>query len=114
MTDLEVVNLFVDTSLEHVHPHVFREIESRGLYNIINFLPNNKEEARAVAYARLGAANKVFGDKEIDDIAGHIDRLEILKKELAKTKATDVHKIKPILTQMMNLAEFVDNYFRKK
>lgn len=114
MTDLELVDKYIEECTRFVHPMLLNDVIARGLYSVINRLPNNIEEAKAVARARLASMGKHFYDEEIDQIAGEIQRLEFLRKQLNSTTITDVDKLIPILTEMQTRAEFVKNYFKTK
>lgn len=113
MTDLELINRFCETSLEFINPLLFKDIQERNLVDIVNRLPRNKEEAKAVAYARLYESKRVFGDPEIDEIGGNIRRYEILRKKLTITDPTDVHKTVPLLEEMIGISLFIKDYFKK-
>lgn len=80
LNDLEVVDLYIEKCQQFVNPRLLGEVTRRGLYDIINFLPHNRDEAKAVAYARLGKMGKVFNEPEIDHISAEISRLESLRK----------------------------------
>lgn len=111
-TDIQLVDRYIDTCLRFINPAVFNEIRARGLYNIVNMLPKDKDEAKAVAYARLQAANKAFGDPEIDEIANNIQRLESLRKQLIGMNMADAHATLPILTEMFSISTFVLSYYK--
>lgn len=110
MTDLELINAYIATP--HVNPALFADIRRRGLYNIINFLPFDKKEAKAVAYARLAEKGKYIGNEEIQEIADKIDRIKSLKQDLEKTKESEVDKLLPILAEMKTLSEQVLDYYK--
>lgn len=112
-TDLELVNQYIETSLEFIHPVIFREIQNRNLYDIVNHLPKNKDEARAIAYARLAKAGKVFNDEEIDKISGVISNIDRLKKQINETASTEVVKLVALLNEMLDDANYVKDYFKK-
>ena len=112
MTDKEVIEKWVETCLNYIDPFLLREVEKRGLYPIINKLPSNKIEARAVAYVRLQEAGKVFGDAEIDYIAGNVKELERLRDQLNQVSMTDAHRVSALLSEMQSTALNVLNYFK--
>lgn len=112
MTDLEMIDNFCETCLDIINPKTLRDICKRNLYGYVNLLPENVQEAKAVARARLSKNGKFFGDVEIDQIAGEIKRLEFLRSSLVTINSTDVHKIIPILKEMMERSEFILNYFK--
>lgn len=113
MTDLELVDKFCEECMQFINPAIFRQIQDRGLYDIINYLPKTTAEAKAVARARMAKQGKYFGDPEIDAIAGTIQRIEFLRKELNKISITDVHEILPILEEMITLSVYVKDYFKE-
>lgn len=113
MTDLELIDLWCEKCLRFISPQIFRQIKERGLYHIINYLPNTTLEAKAVARARLAKEKKYFGDVEIDTIANKIDRIEFLRKALNNLKGTDVHETLPILLEMTELSTYVKDYFKE-
>jgi hypothetical protein len=113
MTDLDLVYKWCETCLDYPSPFLLRDIEARGLYSIINYLPNNIEEAKAVAYARMLKAGKVFGDDEIDYIADRIRKMEELKRIMTMTPATDSHVIAKILRSMTMVNNEIKDYFKQ-
>jgi hypothetical protein len=112
-TDLELVYKWCETCLDYVNPLLFRDIEQRGLYNIITHLPDNVEEAKAVAYSRMLKAKLVFGDDEIDYIADRIRSLEKLKETINSLRVTESHKLEYFLGKMLVINNEVLNYFKE-
>lgn len=112
MTDLELVDKYCEECRRFVDPFLLREVQSRGLYDIINRLPGDINEAKAVARARLAESGKCFGDPEIDQIANTIQRLEFLRKDLSKMNMTNPTEVIPVLDEMKELSLFVKNYFK--
>lgn len=110
-TDLELLDKFCETCLDFVSPLLFREIEGRGLGYLVNYLPNNTEQAKAVVRARMAKAGNYFGDEQIDQIAGWITRLNFLQKKLAGMNMADPHKTIPILDEMKQLSDLILNYY---
>jgi hypothetical protein len=113
MTDLELVYKWCEECINFPNPLLLRDIEARGLYNIINYLPDDVEEAKAVAYARMLKAGKAFGDDEIDYIADRITTLEGMRVKLNETPITDSHKIAKYLDFMVVLNNEIKDYFKK-
>lgn len=113
MTDLECVDNYIEKSRDFIDPKIFREINQRGLYQIINLLPNDAREAKAIARAHLSKTGKYFGDEQIDQIAGTIQRLEFLRANLNSLSMTDCDKTFVILSEMKDLSIFVKEYFNK-
>ena len=113
ISDIEFVDLYIDKCLYFINPLIFRQINERGLYHIINYLPKDKEEARAVARARMAKTNKYFDDAELTGIFNTISRVEFLKKELMLLNMTDVHKTLPILNEITELSNHIKDYYKK-
>lgn len=53
MTDLELLDHFCETSLDHIQITVLKEIENRWLTRYVNFLPRNIQEAKVAVRIRL-------------------------------------------------------------
>lgn len=111
-TDIQVVDDFCEKCLNFINPLIFREINERGLGHIVNFLPKNVEEAKAVAHARMAKLNKFFDDEEINGIANTIQRVEFLKKKLTSMNGADVHQTLPVLEEMTELSLRIKNYYK--
>ena len=112
MNDLELLDKYCETCLDFINPLLLRDVESRGLVWVINYLPSNVSEAKAVVRARLAKVGKAFGDPEIDQIANEIKRLEALRDKLNNMNMADAHKIIPVLEEMQQTSEFVLSYFK--
>lgn len=112
MTDLELVDKYCEECRDFINPRLFKEIGNRGLYGIINMLPKDIREAKAVARARLATTNKFFNEPEIDAIAGHIKTLERLKNKFISINITDTNLLIPVLKDMLSEATFVNDYFK--
>jgi hypothetical protein len=110
--DLQVVDHYCETCLDFINPVTVREICARGLFHIINSLPKNVAEAKAVARARMAVKGKYFNDPEIDDMAGKIQHLEMLKKRLVEMNMADPHHYQPVLQEMLELSHAVLNYYK--
>jgi hypothetical protein len=111
-TDLELVDRYIDTCLEFINPKTFREINDRGLYHIINFLPNNKAEAKVVARSRMAVIGQYFGDDEIDQITGMIYRLLALQKKFTGMNVADAHQTMPVIKEMEAITQFLLDYYK--
>ena len=112
-TDLDLVDNYIERCQQFVNPFLLRQVTNRGLYHVINFLPHDIKEAKAVARARLIKMGKFFDEPEIDAIFQEINRLEFLKNELNKIKITDVDKLIPILGEMSQRSLYVRDYFKE-
>ena len=111
-TNLELIDKFIAESRQHIPPFLFRQIQDRGLYHIVNRLPQNIDEAKAIARARLRNQAVYIGDPEIEQIAQEVSRIEFLRKELMEIRPTDVDRMIPILGEMTERANFVKDYFK--
>ncbi len=111
MTDLQLV-IHYHRNSTFVNPRLLGLVSSRGLYNVINFVPRGKE-GEAVIYARMAQLGKVFGDDEIDYVAGKIQRLESLRKELVAANITESHIIDDLLTKMAATNKDILDYFKQ-
>ena len=46
MNNFELLDKWCETCLDYINPLLWKEIQSRGLVNIVNYLPSNIEEAK--------------------------------------------------------------------
>lgn len=113
MTDLEFVFHYIEQCRQFVNPRLLGEANRRGVVRFLNYLPNNIQEAKSIACARMSKEKKYFGEEEIDKIYGEINRLESLRKELNVLNLADAHEVIPILEKMQAHSLFVKNYFKK-
>lgn len=113
MNDLQAVDNYIEKCLEFVNPVLLRDITDRGLYNVINYLPRNIKEAKAVARARLAKMGKCFGDPEIDQIANTVQRIEHLREKLNALSMTDCNKVLEIVDEIKVHSEFIRDYFKE-
>lgn len=115
MTDLELVNLYIDKCFDFIDPRIFQEIRNRGLYDIINYLPKvSKDEARAVAYTRMIKAGKAFNDPRLDIINGLLKKIDIAKKKLQTIETSELQTIIEISYEMQYDANRIINYFKER
>lgn len=112
MTDLELVNKFCEECRDFINPLLLRDIESRGLYNIINYLPKDINEAKIVAYARMAGKGMVFGNDEIDKVSGEIQMLNKLVLNFKEMNQADVHQTIPVMEEMLERAKYIRDYFK--
>jgi hypothetical protein len=112
LNDLQAIDQYIENCRDFINPKMFRDINKRGLYKIIHQLPYDRNEAKAVARARLAKIGKAFGDEEIDQIANTVQRMEFLRDELNKTPMTDTDKILPLVTELITQAEYVRDFFK--
>jgi hypothetical protein len=114
MTELELVNHWCETNLiRPQNPFFYLYMQGKGLMNVVGDLPEQKEKAKSVAYARLSQMGKVFGDAEIDAIAGHIAKLEKMKALLVNIKATETDMLEKQLLRMLEETRFINGYFQE-
>lgn len=113
LSDFEFCMHYIDDDNGFINPFLFNECRRRGLVFFIDRLKGTTEERKAECYARLIKAKKVFGDEEIDYIAGKIERLGQLRTLLNDTSITDVIGLIKTMDEMRPLAEDVRDYFKK-
>lgn len=112
MNDLELLDKYCETCLGFIDPFTFQEVRKRGLASIINKLPKNPVEAKAVVRGRLASMGRSFGDEQIDDIANYIKRLESLRSKLNSMNMADPHQVLPVLKEMQETSEMVLAYLK--
>jgi len=112
MTDLELIDEYILKCRGFVSPALLGEVTSRGLYSVINFLPPDIKEARAIARARLVKRGKYLGDPEIQWFADRVDRLNFLRKDLEKINLADVDKSLILINEMKLISEEIKNYYK--
>lgn len=113
MTDVEYCMHYIEKCSAFVNPLLLGELDRRGLVWSVNFLSGDIQERKAQCYARLSQAKKVFGDPEIDKIAGLVENSKRLQRELCAIANTDVEKRIPLLEQMLRTETEIKNYFKK-
>jgi len=114
MTDLEVMDKYIEDCRPFINPKLFREVQSRGLYDYINKLPHDEKEAKAVLRARLRNDNRFSSNPEIDEIAEIIRRIDTLKEKLNNTPSTEVDITIPLYEGIIVLSKKVANYYKNK
>lgn len=112
MTDLQLLDKFCDECLDYINPFLYNEIRQRGLAWIVNYLPNNIQEAKVVIRAKLAKSGKYVGDPEIEQIADVISRVEFLKKKLNNCNIADIHVSLPIVEEIKTHLIFLQNYYK--
>jgi len=111
MTDLEFVDHWIDNS-EFINPILFKELRERGLYHITNYLSGDRDIRRATARARMAHAGHYVGEPEIEEIAGHVDRIKKLRNDIFNTDATEPVAMLKLVDDMKVHLEFVRDYFK--
>lgn len=112
MTDLELVDEYIVKCSRFVNPTLLREVTNRGLYNIINYLPKDINEAKVIARGRMAKIGKYFEDEEINEIANKIQRAEYLRNELNKLRMSEADEIASIINEMLELNTFILDYYK--
>lgn len=113
MTDLEFVDHWIEYCSDFINPLLFRLLQERGLYSIVNRLSGTKEERKATARARMAKIGRYVGDPEIEEIAGHIDQIKRLQASITQCEPTEVGELIVLLDKIRVHTEFVRNYFNK-
>lgn len=112
MTDLEFVDHWIDNS-EFINPILFRELRDRGLYHIINHLSGDRDVRRATARARMAQAGHYVGEPEIEEFAGHVDRIKKLRNDICNTEPTNPVVMLQLINDLKVHVEFIHSYFKK-
>lgn len=90
MSDWELVQLYMQTCREFINPRIFNEMKSRNLVHIVNLLPKEDDVAEAVVIAKMTKAGKMpLGVNE--DKFSIMQRIDVIKRELNDTPATEKH-----------------------
>ena len=113
MTDLEFCLDWVDTQSDFINPFVLRELEARGLYRFVNQLKGTASERKAQVYARFAEAGRAFGEPEIDWIAGKLEQVKQLQRQIAAADPTDFATLFASVEQVNELAQDIQRYFSK-
>lgn len=112
MTDLEFVDHWIDNS-EFINPILFRELRERGLYHITNYLSGDRAVQKATARARMANAGHYVGEPEIEEFAGHVDRIKKLRTDIYNAEPTNPVIMLKLIDEMKVHVEFIHNYFKK-
>lgn len=115
MTDLELIDYWIESGCAHFpDPRMFRHINSRGLYGVIDRLEGRThEQMKASARARMAARGKYTGDPEIEAVASLMDRIGGVQKQLCRIKPSEAEQIKETAERLAVLANQLLNYFEK-
>ena len=106
LSDLELIDHYIDHCSSFIDPVVFRELNRRGLVWAINHLSGTKSERRSMTRARLAKKGYYVGEEEIEDIASKIRRAEVLRDELTAMNMADA---KPALEKVEQLKTFLES-----
>jgi hypothetical protein len=71
-----------------------------GLYNIINFLPEDYDLREAVAYSRMVKAGKLPPDHTQEAEVSRLNRIDVLKEQISKTPSTEKHKLIELVKEL--------------
>jgi hypothetical protein len=111
MTDLELLDKICE-NLHFIHPLLYNDACRRGIAYLLEFLPYDKNEAKAIVRARLAAAGKYVEDEEIQQVQQCVNRMNFLQKQLSGANMADVHKTLPILEELSELSTRLKNYYK--
>lgn len=100
ITDWELVQLYIEKCRSFVDPRLLGEISSRGLYNIINFLPEDYDLRESVAYARMVKAGKLPKDHNHAEEFSRLQRIDAIKEQIGKTPSTETHKLIDLVKEL--------------
>lgn len=111
-SDLELLDQYCETCLDFISPFTFREINKRGLYKYINYLPRNTNEAKVLVRARLSADGVFIGDPQMEQISQTVNRLNFLRKELSNLNMADVDTTLPIINEIHEHSLFLKDFYK--
>jgi len=100
ITDWDLVKMYIVQCRQFVNPRLLGEINSRGLYNIINYLPNDYDLREAVAYSRMVKAGKLPMDHTVAEEVSRLNRIDALKEQLSKTPSTEKEKLIELVKEL--------------
>lgn len=113
MTDLELLDFFIDECTSFIDPRIYRHISNRGLSWIIKTgLTNSREENRAIVRARLASTGRYIGHPEIEHIAAVVDRIKATQKEISTVDPTDPKRLIELAARLSSLSEEVANFYK--
>jgi hypothetical protein len=112
MTDLELLDKYCEHSIVFVHPLLLQDVIKRGLYEYINHLPPNSEEAKTVVRARLAEKGLFTGNERVDKINDMVRTLNRWKKEFNELSMANPHQTIPLLDKMRLLSETLLSYYK--
>jgi hypothetical protein len=113
LTDLELIDLFIDFDVVGPDPRLMRDICDRGLLWVVNRLPgNNKAEEKAAARAKLASRGLYTEDDDISKIQFIVGRIEALKGQLSKTDSFDFDKVDSLVNSIRNLSRDLRDWMK--
>ncbi len=103
LTDWQLVELYLEQCLEFINPKIFNTVVDRGLYNIINKLPKDREDAHMVAMHRMVKNNKALG-LGVDEflLRDRMSRIKTLKEEIFNTPDSDISDLRNKCLTLIN------------
>lgn len=112
LTDIQLIDYYIENCSHFIDPRIFRHVEKRGLYYVINYLSGETfAEMKAIARARMAERGKYIGDPEIEAVADLTDRIKAVQAELCNVKATEASKVKELSERLVRLSDELLNYF---
>ena len=101
LSDLQIVDLAVE-SHPVILPPLFEEIQSRGLYKIVNGLEGTLDERKAIAHSRMVQAG--YKCAELKKASARIHNIKMLQQEIARLDAADLNQIKQMAEWLLSTA----------
>lgn len=112
LTDLELLDFYVEECYAFIDPRIFRHVNARGLYHIIDIgKTGSKAEMKAIIRAKLHLAGRYTGDPEIEAIAAVIYRIKTTQAEIFHLDPTDGYAMKSLAERMAGLADQLINFY---
>jgi len=111
-SDWRLIQHYIDECSRFVDPFLFNALRGRGLVWVVDHLRGSTAEQKATAYGRLMQAGKVYGEEQIDGVAGHIEQVKALQARLATTDPTDTAVLVKLAAELTFQAQAVSEFFR--
>jgi hypothetical protein len=113
LTDIELLDLLIDTDVVGPDPRYLSEVRNRGLLWAVNWVRGTKAEQKAQVRANLATTGRYSGDPEIEQIADIIDRIRGIQLLIQKCKSTNTKMLANLANDLKSLADGVNNFYDK-
>lgn len=114
MTDLEMIDLYIDFDNVAPDPRILQHLSSRNLVWTVDYNTGTKQERKAQARARLADKGKYIGDPEIEQIADKMSRIKILQEHIYYTRPSEAMLLKSYSDALSALCTELLAYFNEK
>lgn len=104
MTDLALLDYYVDEGGNHADPRIFNKVRERGLARYVMNLGQDRRENKALVRAALAQAGRYVGDAEMELIASTVERIKSLQKRIAAADPTDAQELSSLAVLMQRFS----------